>query len=520
MRLTIDGKETHVAPGATILDAARALGITIPTLCHRDGCRPGTSCMVCVVRVDGLRRLVPACAFPARDGLVVHSEAPDVQAARRAAIELLMGEHMGDCEGPCRRSCPANMDIPTMIRQIAAGDLAAAAATVRRDIALPAVLGRICPAPCEKACRRGRIDQPLSICRLKRFVADTDLAAAQPWMPPAASSSGRRLAIVGAGPAGLAAAYYLRGLGHACVVFDEHAEPGGELRRAVPESVLPRPVLDAEIAVIRRTGAEFRLGIRVGRDVPMERLRADFDAVVLAVGPVQAGEAEGFGVKASVHGVEVDARTFRTGASGVFAVGAAVHHTRMAIRACADGKHAAISCDQMLRGLAVTGEPRRFNCTIGRLTEAEHREVLKQAEAGARVEPGQGGGAGFELHEAQQEARRCLHCDCRKSESCRLRGLVETLGADARRFAETERQAVEVILQHADVVFEPGKCIKCGLCVRLTEQNKEALGLTFVGRGFDLRIGVPLGESLAQALTHTARDVVEACPTGALAWRV
>jgi NADPH-dependent glutamate synthase beta subunit-like oxidoreductase len=290
-KLTIDNKEVEVPAGWTILQAAGKLGITIPTLCHLQGEKPLTSCFVCLVRVGN--KLVPSCATPVQDGMAVQSECPDVLSARRTALELLLSDHVGDCVAPCHSICPARMNIPLMIRQIAAGNLDQAIETVKRDIPLPAVLGRICPAPCERGCRRAERDQPLAIMLLKRFVADSDLASASPYMPPKAPQSTKRVAIVGAGPTGLSAAYYLLAGGHECVVFDDHDLAGGGLRYGVDEkdpaaaslrARLPQAVLDAEIGVISRMGAQFRFKTRIGQDMSFGDLREQFDAVVIAVG--------------------------------------------------------------------------------------------------------------------------------------------------------------------------------------------------------------------------------------------
>ncbi|MCJ7674439.1 MAG: 2Fe-2S iron-sulfur cluster-binding protein, partial [Sedimentisphaerales bacterium] len=179
-KLIIDNREVEVPSGATILDAAEKLGITIPTMCFLKGYEPSTSCMVCVVKIEGSDGFVPACGSIAQDGMRVCSSSQEVRQARKTALELLLSDHMGDCIGPCQVACPARMNIPLMIRRIAAGDLQAAIATVKQDIALPAVLGRICPAPCEKACRRAQLDGAISICLLKRYVADVDLQSASP----------------------------------------------------------------------------------------------------------------------------------------------------------------------------------------------------------------------------------------------------------------------------------------------------------------------------------------------------
>ena len=194
-KLTIDQRDVEVPQGATILEAARQLGIEVPTLCFLKEVSPSTSCLACVVRVNGGDRLVPSCATLAADGMQVESETDEIHDIRRSALELLLSEHLGDCLAPCYFGCPANMDIPTMLRQIASGQLREASATVKRDIALPGVLGRICPAPCEKTCRRRPADGAVPICRLKRFVADADTAAEKFYKPSRAPSSGKRVAI-------------------------------------------------------------------------------------------------------------------------------------------------------------------------------------------------------------------------------------------------------------------------------------------------------------------------------------
>ena len=144
-RLSIDNREVEVPNGATVLDAAGKLGIDIPTMCFMKGCQPSTSCMVCVVKIDDRAVLLPACGTLAQDGMRVESDCEEVHQARKTALELLLSDHVGDCLGPCHMICPAQMNIPLMIRQIAAGKLRDAIETVKKDIALPAVLGRICP---------------------------------------------------------------------------------------------------------------------------------------------------------------------------------------------------------------------------------------------------------------------------------------------------------------------------------------------------------------------------------------
>lgn len=519
-RMTVDDRHVSVPPGSTLLDAARKLGIAIPTLCHKDGLRPGTSCMVCVVEIEGVYRLVPSCAYPARPGIAVRTDTPAVRNARRNAVELLMSEHVGDCEGPCRRACPARMDIPLMIRQLAAGRTADALVTVRRHIALPSILGRICPAPCEKVCRRGKLDKPLSVCLLKRFAGDHGLG--EGTIPPAAletaaPESGRRVAVVGAGPAGLTAAFYLRRLGHACEVFEERSTLGGTLRDRIHGNRLPHDVLDREIETIRRTGVLFHPGQALGRDVTLSDLQARFDAVIIATGLTNAEEAQHLGLPVTPKGVQADRDTFLTPLKGVFVIGSLLRPLQMAVRAGADGKACAFACDQFIRGQPITGELKRFNSVIGPLTETELQDVLRHFSNAGRIEPAGGIPAGLNVSETVAEAARCLHCDCRRADDCRLREAVETLKADARHYADSDRHAVE-ILRHANgLVVEFGKCIKCGLCIRQAQTHPDIPGLTFVLRGFSTRISPPTGETFVSALGEYTAEIVAVCPTGALA---
>ncbi|KPK38786.1 MAG: hypothetical protein AMJ65_12365 [Phycisphaerae bacterium SG8_4] len=515
-KLTIDDRQIEVANGATILDAAGKLGIEIPTLCFLKGCRPSTSCMVCVVQVEGFASLVPSCATVAVDGMKVHSDCEQVREARKAALELLLSDHVGDCLGPCHTICPAQMNIPLMIRQIAAGDMSGAIATVKKDIALPAVLGRICPKPCERGCRRAALDDAVSICLLKRYAADVDLDSAKPYSPVPKSKAGKSVAVVGAGPAGLAAGYYLRQAGYDCTIFDEREKPGGMLRYGVNEDELPRDVLDKEIALVEKLGAEFRCRTRIGSSLSLEDLRRDFDAVFVAVGTLEPEGVESMGLKAGRNGIAVDGKTYQTNLAGVFAGGDAVHKRKLTVRSVADGKEAAVSIDQYLSGEEVTGPARPFNTRIGKIRDQEKEVFVACGATDSRQSPAQKGD-GLTDEQARLEAGRCLHCDCRKADNCRLREHSEGYGARPGRYKGDRRPFVQQ-LQHPEVIYEPGKCIDCGLCIQIAATAGERLGLAFVGRGFDVRVAVPFDYSMAQALEHAAAKCVAACPTGALAF--
>jgi len=515
-KITIDGREVDVDAGATILDAAEKLGIEIPTMCYLRGHEPTTSCMVCVVKIVGGNTLVPACGTLVRDAMQIENDCEEVREARKAALELLLSDHVGDCMGPCMMGCPAHMDIPLMIRQIAAGRMTDAIATVKRDIALPAVLGRICRAPCENVCRRAQHDQAVSVCLLKRYVADVDLAADESYLPKCAEPRGKRVGIIGAGPAGLAAAYYLQRDGFECVVVDEHDEAGGMLRYGVPEEQLPRDVLTNEIAQIEKLGVRFRLGIRVGTSISMEEVCKQFDAVFVAVGELKAGDAEALQFE-ECEKIKVDGATYATAVPGVFAGGDAVRMRKMAVRAVADGKEAAQSIAQYLMGQDVLGPEKPFNSRMGKLSEGEMPVFLESASSEVRQEPF-GVATALTDEEARIESLRCLHCDCRKPDACLLRQYAHAFDARQTRYKASRRLFVQQT-QHPDVIYEPGKCIDCGICIETASKAGEALGLTFVGRGFDVRVAVPFEATLAEGLRIAAAECVAACPTGALAFK-
>jgi NADPH-dependent glutamate synthase beta subunit-like oxidoreductase/ferredoxin len=668
--VTIDGRHVTVPVGTSVLDAARWLGIRIPTMCHVPGIEAAASCFVCAVQIVGRRTLSPSCAMPAADGMVVVTDSDDVRTARKMALELLLSDHAGECVAPCAAQCPAGLDIPGFVQGIATGDHQHSAQVIAERLALPGSLGRICPRLCERQCRRCDLDQGLSIGALHRYVADQD-----GYTPPRAPSTGKSVAIVGAGPAGLAAAYYLLQQGHDCTLFDAHQQPGGMLRYGIPAYRLPKDALDLEIGAIRKLAAQFRMGERWGEHFTLAGLREEHDAVFVAIGAqhaqglgcdgqqhalagieflervahgnppplgsdvmvagggntaidcarsairlgarnvrvlyrrsrqempclmeeVEAAEAEGVqldllvapvklergggriwltcqrmtlgepdasgrrrpvavpgsefsiecdtviaaigqsveralaeheGLTVTAWGIAADARTLATNLPGIFAGGDAVLGADLAVRAVAAGRMAAASIHQLLSGEAVTGEPVIAGIAMHPVDDAERAAIFRAIEQSARTPapeiPMERRLASFDEVEqrlpdadAAREARRCLSCGCRKSDGCLVRSLATEYDADIYRFAGARRRFTQD-LSHADVIYEPGKCICCDACVRIAAAEGEELGLSLIGRGFDVSVAVPFGKPLSEGLQHAAERCAAACPTGALALR-
>lgn len=280
IKITINGKLCTGTRGETILNIAARNGIVIPTLCHHYNVKKYGACGICVVEAQNMPKLMRACSTEATDGAVYYTESERVVKVRKLALELLMSDHDGDCQGPCVLNCPAGTDCCGYVNAIAQGDDLKAVKIIMDKIPLPASIGRVCPHPCEKACRRGNVEQPISIAYLKYFAADKVRNAGLSAVPEKKPRSGKSVGIIGGGPAGLTAAYYLSLAGHDVTVYDMMPQMGGMLRYGIPEYRLPKAVLDSEIAQISALGVNFINNTRVALD----DVKGKHDAVLVAVG--------------------------------------------------------------------------------------------------------------------------------------------------------------------------------------------------------------------------------------------
>lgn len=517
-KISIDGKSRTVSPGQTILQVARQAGLTIPTLCHLEQCGPLTSCQVCLVKVvsEGRGRLVPSCATKVSPDMIIESETEEVHAARRTALELLFSDHVGDCLSPCQRLCPLQLNIPLMIREIQAGRFDEATLILRQSLPLAGVLARLCHHPCEQGCRRGDFDAPASIREMELVLTERDFKQgcrqAKIGVSRRAARGRQAVAIVGAGPVGLTAAHDLARYGYAVTVIDRNASGGGSLRK-LGENELPGAALAAEMALLMEMGVHFRTGIELGNQVSVAGLRMGFDAILLAMGELTDEDWAKGEIPLARGVVKADPSTCLAAPPNIFAAGACVKPVKQIIRAMAEGRAAAGCIHRYLLG----GEPRRpgkpFSSTMGRLEAGELREFLRTAGSEKIDAP-----CACHLDEgrAKQEAGRCLHCDCRSSGNCLLQHYAQIYGADASRF-RSERQAFHQELQPGGIIFEPGKCIRCGICVKLSESGP-GIGLAFVGRGFDVRVAAPFDHSIEEGMGAVVDECVRHCPTGALAY--
>ena len=182
---------------------------------------------------------------------------------------------------PCVTACPAHVDIPGYIALVREGRFDDAVDLIRKDNPFPYSCAYVCEHPCERQCRRRLVDDAVNICGLKRYAVDHCTRTAP---PPAAPATGKRVAVVGGGPSGLTAAYYLSQMGHSVTVFEQREKLGGMLRYGIPDYRLPPDVLDHDIDYILAAGVEVKTGVCVGREVQVPDLQKDYDAVYVAIG--------------------------------------------------------------------------------------------------------------------------------------------------------------------------------------------------------------------------------------------
>jgi NADPH-dependent glutamate synthase beta subunit-like oxidoreductase/ferredoxin len=282
-------------------DTPRWVPTTLPKTSAPLFVRDDNLCIGCTRCVRACRELrgIEALGYVMdREGkVVVGSVAPTLQESGcrfcTACVEVcptgaLMDKDLpaGDRDAalvPCRNTCPAGIDVPQYIRMIQKGDPQGAVGIVMEGAPWPHVLGSVCFHPCEEACRRGDVNEPIAICALKRYAAETGDRPSRPIETPV-PSQGRKVAVVGGGPAGLTAAYYLARKGHRVTLYEAEDELGGMLRWGIPSYRLPKQVLQQDLQVILGAGFEVQTGVRLGRDLSLEDLRKDNDAVFLALG--------------------------------------------------------------------------------------------------------------------------------------------------------------------------------------------------------------------------------------------
>ena len=280
--ITIDNKPYTAYQNQTILQVILDQDIPLPLLGFDPKFRDwkDNSGLSMVELKDGT--LVHPGITLCEEGLTVFTKSEELETFRKFRLKELLEDHQADCTAPCHRSCPAGVDIQGYLKQVAVGNFKAAYDIILDSNPLPAICGRVCPHPCEAACRRNLIDSPVAINPVKRFVADM-IEQEEPFFPEV-PATGKRLAVVGGGPSGLSAAYYSALKGHDVTLFERQEKAGGMMRYGIPSYRLPEDVMDREIDRIEKAGVTIVTGKSLGQQLRLEDLQKDFDSVYMAVG--------------------------------------------------------------------------------------------------------------------------------------------------------------------------------------------------------------------------------------------
>ncbi|MFN8629370.1 MAG: FAD-dependent oxidoreductase [Chloroflexota bacterium] len=292
IRLEVDGRLIEGYEGQTLLEVCRDNGIEIPTLCYEPKLPGFGACRMCVVEVEGEENPPISCSRVAEAGMKVQTQTDELRRLRKTNLELIFSDHNAYCLPPCQNKCPSHIDIPGFLKANAEANWRESARIFKRTIPFPSILGRVCPAPCEEHCRRDEVDEAIAIRDSHRYAGDQVLRAltdegVEPPVPfEKQAPTGRRVAVIGSGPAGMAAAYYLLLAGHDVTVLERDAAPGGMLRYGIPQYRLPKvEVLEAEYRSVELLGGKIVCNQELGKDYSLDDLQHQgYDAVLLAMG--------------------------------------------------------------------------------------------------------------------------------------------------------------------------------------------------------------------------------------------
>jgi hypothetical protein len=328
----------------------------------------------------------------------------------------------------CSQACPAGIDVPKYVRLVGSGKFDEALAVMKQANPFPGVCGRVCLAPCEEACRQEKQSQPIAIKLLKRFAFEQGKYKST----TTSRATGKRVAIIGSGPSGLTAAYFLAKKGHQVTVFEAMPEPGGMMRVGIPQTELPRDILDQEINDIKGIGVEIRLNSHI--ESLDELSRQSYEAILVAIGcPLALRRSVVVAALSSkpeipkqfelaskkINGmsvIEVDPNTLATSRPGIFATGDAILGPTSVVNAIGSGKKAAISIDKYLDGngelpmeeIKATGPTSRE--TFLERQKPRRRPKLPKYSESEIVQSGEDE-PGLSQAMAVAEGQRCWRCD-------------------------------------------------------------------------------------------------------------
>jgi formate dehydrogenase major subunit len=285
MNISINGMEITAQDGITILEAAERAGIYIPTLCHVRGKNADRACGLCVVEVAGNETPVRSCDTKIQESMSISTDSEILKELRGERLAILAETHFGDCKAPCNLTCPGQINVQGYIAHVSKGQYEEGLRLVMERNPFPFSVGRVCPRFCETKCRRVLVEEPIAINHLKRFLADWCMTNKIDLRIPKELNTGKKVAVIGGGPAGLTGAYFLARKGHDVTVYEAAPQLGGMLRYGFPEFKIPKAVLDYEINTLLQLGITVQTGQKWGVDYTLQDLKdSGFGAILIAIG--------------------------------------------------------------------------------------------------------------------------------------------------------------------------------------------------------------------------------------------
>ncbi|MDR3665347.1 MAG: FAD-dependent oxidoreductase [Ignavibacteriaceae bacterium] len=681
----LNDKIVQAHKGESILDLAKRLNVHIPTLCNDNRLDPFSSCYLCVVEIVGMRSLQPACSTKVNEGMKIYTDNDRVRNSRKTALELLLSNHYADCMAPCRQTCPAGVDVQGYISLINKGLYKEAVALIKEVNPLPAICGRVCVRPCEVACRRNLLEENgVGIDYLKRYASDIDLASDEPYKPELKQKTGKKTAVIGAGPAGLTAAYYLAVEGIEAEIFEASPNPGGMLRYGIPPYRLPNEIIDKEVKNITDLGVKIHYNKKLGSSISYKEIKQNFDSCILTIGsqvgtgigcendkaenvlpgidflrnmemtgqhydfsgkhvgvigggntamdccrtsmrcnaekvyviyrrtekempanPIEIHESKlegieylfltapakvnmdesgklkslscfkmelgepdasgrrrpvkiegsefeikldiilaAIGQKTNVEflddlnnnlneklaltkwgDIDADKKTLQTSIKNIFAAGDSVTGPATLIQAIAQGRKAARSCTQYLKGLPLTGEPYEFLSKKDNFEKQKPQDYKEIYSSQVRSEMSTLDASlrknfnevelGYSDSQAYEETLRCLECGCTEYYTCDLKKYSTEYGAVQTKYGGDYKK-YRIDFSHPFIEIDNNKCILCSRCVRICSQVVNANALGLINRGFDTYVAPSGKESLSETECESCGMCISTCPTGAI----
>jgi len=483
--LTINGKKISAKQGDTILEVAQKAGESIPTMCHHPNLTHHSSCMLCIVKETNTKKIIPSCSHPAEDGMNIKTNSQEINNLRKEALELLLSEHIGNCYAPCTLSCPIKLEIPAILRAISQQNFQLAIKLLYDKLPLPNIISTLCPAPCQKGCRRKKIDSSLQIKKLHQLITNHNLQQTTPYQPISAKTANKsqHIAIIGASIVGLSIAYFLQIKGYQCTILEKSSQVGGKLQLEIANNNLSDKILKQELTTLTNLGIK----INCNQIIKLQKIQQKYAVIIMPKSEDNNKENQNIFCYTETDNINT------------------------IIKEVSQAKKLAEQIEQKLQNTQIANKP--FNSSMGAITNEELQLFLKEAKNNNQQQ------TITNLQQASQEAQRCLHCDCRKNQNCKLQEYAQKYHARAKQYSPKKRDNFVQIRENNNIIFEPGKCIKCGICVRITEQEQEKLGISFINRGAKLTIATAFKQRLQDGMQKTTDKCITACPTGALAYK-